>query len=190
MSWTFLREFLANWKATGAVAPSSAGLARRMVLEAGVAEADCILELGPGTGSVTSLIHSTMRPGARYLGLDMNPVFVATLKRRFPDLRFETAPAQEYDYTEFHRAEGKFDAILSGLPWTAFPEALQVSILDRIMPRLREGGVMVTFAYSGFHLLPNGRRFRALLRERCSRLEASRTVWPNLPPAFVYSAVK
>lgn len=79
---------------------------------------------------------------------------------------------------------------MSGLPWTAFPEALQVAILDRIMPRLREGGVLVTFAYSGFHLLPNGRRFRALLRERCSRLGVSHTVWSNLPPAFVYSAVK
>jgi phospholipid N-methyltransferase len=190
MSWTFFREFLANWKATGAVAPSSAGLARRLVLDAGIERADCILELGPGTGSVTTLIRSTMRPGARYLGLDTNPVFVATLRRRFPDLRFEAAPAQEFDCAEFHGQNGKFDAIVSGLPWTAFPESLQIAILDRIMPRLREGGVLVTFAYSGFHLLPNGRRFRALLRERCSRLEASRTVWPNLPPAFVYSAVK
>lgn len=190
MSWTFFREFLANWKATGAIAPSSEALARRMVLDAGIERAESILELGPGTGSCTTLVRSTMRPGARYLGLDMNPVFVATLRRRFPDLRFETAPAQEFDYTEFHGAGGAFDAILCGLPWTAFPEALQIAILDRIMPLLGAGGVMATFAYTGFHLLPNGRRFRSLLLDRCSRLEVSRTVWPNLPPAFVYSAAK
>lgn len=186
----FFREFLANWKATGAVAPSTEDLARRMLIEADIGRADSILELGPGTGSVTQLIRATMSPSSSYLGLDMNPVFVAALRRRFPDLRFEAAAAQEFDYAGFQGAEGRFDAIVSGLPWSAFPEALQVSILDRVMPRLREGGVLVTFAYTGFHLLPNGRRFRTLLRERCSRLESSRTVWPNLPPAFVYSAVK
>ena len=190
MSWTFFREFLANWKATGAVAPSSVGLARRMVQAAGIENAQSILELGPGTGPFTSLIRGAMRPGARYLGLDMNPAFVATLRSRFPELRFEAKPAQEFDYPEFLGPEGSFDAIVSGLPWTAFPESLQIAILDRIMPHLREGGVMTTFAYSGFHLLPNGRRFRSLLLERCSRLDESRTVWPNLPPAFVYAAVK
>lgn len=190
MSWVFFREFLANWKATGAVAPSSAQLARRMIRAAGIERADCILELGPGTGPFTSLIRGAMRPGARYLGLDMNPAFVTSLRHRFPGLRFEAAPAQEFDYAAFLGADGRFDAIVCGLPWTAFPEALQVAILDQVMPRLREGGVMATFAYSGFHLLPNGRRFRTLLRERCSRLDESQTVWPNLPPAFVYSAVR
>jgi phosphatidylethanolamine/phosphatidyl-N-methylethanolamine N-methyltransferase len=190
MSWAFFREFLFNWKATGAVAPSSAGLARRMVRDAGIERARCILELGPGTGPCTALIRAAMPPGARYLGLDMNPAFVAGLRRRFPDLSFETAPAQEFDYDAFLGPGGEFDAIVSGLPWTAFPEALQVAILDHVLPRLRAGGVLVTFAYSGFHLLPNGRRFRALLGQRCSQLEASPTVWANFPPAFVYSMVK
>lgn len=190
MSWMFFREALANWRATGAVAPSSEGLARRMIRAAGVESAQCILELGPGTGPFTAQICSAMPAGARYLGLEMNPAFVATLRARFPHLRFETAPAQDFDYAEFLGPNGRFDAIVSGLPWTAFPEVLQVAILDHVMPLLREGGVLTTFAYSGFHLLPNGRRFRSLLRDRCSRLDASQTVWPNLPPAFVYSAVK
>jgi phosphatidylethanolamine/phosphatidyl-N-methylethanolamine N-methyltransferase len=190
MSWAFFREFLVNWKATGAVVPSSAALARRIVRDAGIERARTILELGPGTGSITAMLRSTMPPGARYLGLDMNPAFVEGLRGRFPDLAFEAAPAQEYDYAGFLGAGGKFDAIVSGLPWSAFPEVLQIAILDRVMPRLREGGVLATFAYSGFHVLPNGRRFRALLGERCTRLDASPTVWANLPPAFVYSAVR
>ncbi|MSU36165.1 MAG: methyltransferase domain-containing protein [Pedosphaera sp.] len=190
MSWAFFREFLANWKATGAIAPSSAGLARRMVQAAGIDQAGSILELGPGTGPFTALIREAMRPGALYLGLELNPNFVARLRSRFPDLAFEAAPAQEFDYSSFLGGIESFDAIVSGLPWTVFPEPLQVAILDRVMPRLRDGGVMTTFAYSGFHLLPNGRRFRALLRQRCSRLETSPTVWLNVPPAFFYAAVK
>lgn len=190
MSWIFFREFLSNWKATGAVAPSSRVLAGCMVSAAGVDRAGSILELGPGTGPFTEKIHEAMMPGARYLGLDMNPAFVSTLRRRFPELRFETAPAQDFDYDSFLGSGGKFDCIVSGLPWTAFPESLQTAILNRVMPLLRDGGTLSTFAYSGFHMLPNGRRFRALLAQRCSQLHATPTVWRNLPPAFVYTAIK
>jgi phospholipid N-methyltransferase len=190
MSWAFFREFLVNWKTTGAIAPSSPRLARRMIQAAGIERAQCILELGPGTGPFTSLIQESMPAGSRYLGLEMNASFAAALRLRFPGLRFETAAAQEFDYSPFLAAGEGFDAIVCGLPWTAFPESLQVAILDHVMPHLRNGGTMVTFAYTGFHLLPNGRRFRTLLRQRCARLHASRTVWPNFPPAFVYSATK
>jgi phospholipid N-methyltransferase len=190
MSWTFFREFLLNWKATGAVAPSSRHLARRIVEAAGIAGSRRILELGTGTGAFTELIHESMPSGAAYLGIDMNPKFIATLHGRFPAMRFETAAAQEFDYAAFLGAGSSFDAIVSGLPWTAFPRPLQESILDHVLPHLRSGGVLATFAYTGFHLLPGGRSFRELLRGRCSRLETTRTVWRNLPPAFVYAAVK
>lgn len=190
MSWTFFREFLFNWKATGAIAPSSQGLARRMVKAANVSQARTILELGPGTGAFTSLIHSTMPAGGRYLGLDMNPTFIARLSQRHPDLRFVAAAAQDFDFNNFLGEGEQFDAIISGLPWTAFPEALQIAILDHVMPRLKPGGVLTTFAYTGFHRLPSGQHFRDLLRKHCTSLTTTRTVWLNLPPAFVYAAVK
>ena len=190
MSWTFFREFLLNWKATGAIAPSSRYLARRIVDAANIAGATRILELGTGLGAFTALVHTTMPADASYLGIEMNPKFVETLHGRFPTMRFETAAAQEFDYAGFLGAGNTFDAIVSGLPWTAFPRSLQESILDQVLPHLRAGGVLATFAYSGFHLLPGGRSFRELLQSRSSRLETTRTVWRNLPPAFVYAAVK
>ena len=190
MSWTFFREFLFNWKATGAIAPSSQGLGRCMVKAANVDESRCILELGPGTGAFTSLIRSAMPSGARYLGLDMNPTFITRLSRLHPDLRFATAAAQDFDFNDFLGEAEQFDAIISGLPWTAFPEALQISILDHVMPRLKKGGVLATFAYAGFHRLPSGKHFREKLASHCSTLKTTRTVWLNLPPAFVYAAVK
>lgn len=190
MSWTFFREFLGNWKTTGAVAPSSPALARRMVEAAGIGRAGHILELGPGTGAITAKVREAMPQGARYLGLDLNPNFVRELRPKFPGMHFEAVPAQDFEYGGFLGSEGQFDAIVSGLPWTAFPEPLQLSILDTVLPHLRPGGVLATFAYAGLHLLPSGRRFRGLLRGRCRRLELTPTVWGNLPPAFVYAAVK
>jgi len=47
-------------------------------------------------------------------------------------------------------------------------------------------GQFVTFAYLQGLLLPPGRRFVALLPKYFTHVSRSRTVWLNLPPAFVY----
>ena len=51
---------------------------------------------------------------------------------------------------------------------------------------LAPGGCFVTFAYYGFHQLPGGRRFRALLERLLPQVTTTEVVWANLPPAFVY----
>ena len=76
----FLREFIRNWKTVGAVAPSSRELAKLMMEAAGVAGAQRILELGPGTGAFTQAIADVMKPGASYLGLEVNETFVKQLR--------------------------------------------------------------------------------------------------------------
>jgi phospholipid N-methyltransferase len=187
MSWTFLREFLKNCQNTGAVAPSSPQLARKMMEAAGVAKARNLLELGPGTGAFTKEIRHVLPASASYLGLEMNSAFVSSLRAQFPDMRFENAAAQDFDYTPF-LADGGFDTIVSGLPWAALPESVQTALLDQIFRVLKPGGVFATFVYTGIHWLPRGQKFRRLLTSRSKQLELTSTVWQNLPPAFIYVA--
>lgn len=145
-----------------------------------------VVELGPGTGALTSAILDTLPHGSDYLGLELNPSFVETLRQRHPGHRFEIAAAQDFDFESVWPSDPTFDVIVSGLPWSAFPQSLQTAILDRVLPGLRPGGRFATFAYYGFHHLPNGRRFRQLLHSRLTGVESSRVLWANLPPAFVY----
>lgn len=187
---TFIKELRHNWKTIGAVAPSSPALAERMMEAAGVWQARRILELGPGTGALTTAIADTMPHASEYLGIELNDTFVQQLRPRFPKLRFECADAQHFDYSQVLAADEKFDAVISGLPWTAFPRGLQESILGKVLPHLAPGGCFATFAYWGFHQLPGGRQFRALLHELTHGVETTRIVWGNLPPAFVYIARK
>ncbi len=187
---TFLKEFCRNWQAVGAVAPSSPALAERMMEAAGVWQAKRVLELGPGTGALTSAISGIMPHEADYVGIELNDAFVQKLRPRFPRMRFECADAQQFDFSSILSSEEKFDTIISGLPWTAFPRGLQESILSNVLPQLASGGSFVTFAYYGFHQLPSGRRFRDLLHEMTHGVETTRVVWANLPPAFVYVARK
>ncbi|WP_170157170.1 class I SAM-dependent methyltransferase [Roseimicrobium gellanilyticum] len=170
------------------MAPSSLALARRIAEAAKIHESKRVLELGPGTGALTEAVAEALPKGSEYLGLELNEIFVKQLGQRFPNLRFEAVPAQEFDFNQWPGEGETFDAVVSGLPWTAFPESLQKAILDHVLPRLRPGGIFVTFAYTGFHLLPKGRCFRDLLASRCYKLTTTTTVWGNLPPAFVYVA--
>src|SRR5882757_7289042 len=131
MSWTFFREFVKNCQNTGSVVPSSEALARHMMKAARVADAGNLLELGPGTGAFTREIQQTLPQNASYLGLDMNPAFVASLKSQFPAMHFEQAAAQDFDYSSY-MSGGGFDTIVSGLPWAALPAAVQNALLERI----------------------------------------------------------
>jgi phospholipid N-methyltransferase len=187
MSWTFFREYVKNFRDTGALAPSSPQLARQMVHAARVHEARNLLELGPGTGAFTQEIQRKLSPGAGYLGLEMNGTFVSSLRGQFPEMRFEQAAAQDFDYAPF-LDQGGFDAIVSGLPWANLPESLQTDLLEQIFQVLKPGGVFATFVYSGIHWLPRGQRFRRLLAHRSRHVKTTPTVWNNLPPAFIYVA--
>lgn len=189
MSWIFFREFLKNCQNTGSVVPSSDRLARHMMKAARVGEARNLLELGPGTGAFTREITKTLPQGANYLGLDMNPAFIASLRDQFPALRFEHAAAQEFNYDSY-MSEGGFDTIVSGLPWAALSEPVQTALLERIFTVLKPGGVFATFVYTGIHWLPRGQRFRRLLTRRSGQVKLTPTVWGNFPPAFVYVASK
>lgn len=187
---TFLKEFCRNWQSVGAIAPSSPALAERMMEAAGVWQAKRVLELGPGTGALTAAIADAMPHDATCLGIELNESFVRDLRPRFPSMRFECACAQEFDFSTILPPGEKFDAVISGLPWTAFPPTLQKAILDNVLPHVAIGGCFATFAYWGFHQLPSGRRFRRLLHDLTHGVETSRVVWNNLPPAFVYTARK
>jgi phospholipid N-methyltransferase len=131
-----------------------------------------------------------MPRASEYLGIELNNTFVQQLCTRYPKLRFECADAQQFDFTQVLASDEKYDVVISGLPWTAFPRSLQQSILSNVLPHLAPGGCLATFAYWGFHQLAGGRQFRSLMHELRHGVETTRVVWKNLPPAFVYIARK
>src|SRR4051812_31800987 len=87
-SLKFFAGFLRNPFTTGSVVPSSPALAHRLIDSEKFRTASFVIEIGPGTGAVTEVILSRMRDRTHYLGLDLEPAFVATLTKTFPDARF------------------------------------------------------------------------------------------------------
>jgi phosphatidylethanolamine/phosphatidyl-N-methylethanolamine N-methyltransferase len=186
----FLRQFLASHVETGAVASSSQGLAELITDFASLDKANVVIELGPGTGVFTEKILEKMRDNGIFFALEINPRFVEATRVRCPQCRVLHDSAAHARKHLNGLGIQHCDSVVSGLPWAAFPEDLQDEILDAVVDVLKPGGTFVTFAYLPGLLLQTGKRFGRKLCSRFSQVERSPTVWRNIPPAFVYRAIK
>jgi phosphatidylethanolamine/phosphatidyl-N-methylethanolamine N-methyltransferase len=181
----FLGRFLRNPRRVGAVAPSSRCLARQMMAAVDLGPAVRLVELGPGTGAFTREIVARLSPGARYLVVDVDPTFVARLRRRWPELDCVCASASTLPALAAERGLTRVDHIVSGLPFASLPVETTRSILDAIDAILRVGGTFTTFQYVHAFRLPPAVAFRRDMTARLGAPPQMALVVRNLPPAQV-----
>jgi len=188
----FLLEFVRRPKNTGAVAPSSSALARCIVDEIGLEAASLVVEYGPGNGAFTGEIIERISPEADFVAIENNERMLSMLRRNHPEADIvHNSIAEAPGLLEDRGHErGAVDAIVSGLPWASFGDALQDRLLEATMDILRPEGKFATFAYIHGLVLPTAREFREKLEARFSEVRRSPVVWKNVPPAFVYRCTK
>ncbi|MEM1068216.1 MAG: methyltransferase domain-containing protein [Planctomycetota bacterium] len=183
---TFLKNFVRNPTQVGAIAPSSSALAEMMVDWFDWDQIRNVVEFGPGTGVFTEAIERRRHPDCKFLAIERSPELVAATRARCPGVTVvEDSATRVGEICQQHSID-KLDAVLCGLPWASFPDALQREIIDAMLQMLGPGGKFATFAYWQGVVLPAGIRFSRLLNESFSTVQKSPTVWRNLPPAFVY----
>jgi len=179
-------QFLRSPRSVGMVLPSSRGLAKLMVEPVDFTQPLTIIEFGPGTGTITSRIAERLRPHSRYIGIETNKKFFDDMSIYFPHFNFVNRSAAEIEAILKSLNIESVDAILSGIPWASLPARLQPEILDGAVRSLRPGGVFVTFAYVPGLLLPAAQMLRRQLKARFTKVQTSRVIWNNFPPAFTY----
>jgi len=185
-----LDEFVRKPMSVGAVAPSSWRLAELITDVAELGRAATVVEFGPGTGAFTEVILRKLQPGASFFAIEANETFAGLTRKRCPGVEvFHDSAASVRALLE-SRGHTSCDCIVSGLPFASFSSAQQDAILAAIVDVLEPGGRFVTFAYLNGTLWPAARRFRRRLFEEFSEVSATRTIWRNLPPAYVYRAVR
>ncbi len=174
----FLKGFLREPKGVGSVIPSSRFLERRMVRMAGVAGADSVIELGPGTGGTTRAILGAMPESATLLAVELDPVF-ADLVRGFDDKRLivhHGSAEHLCDALATHRLRAP-KAILSGIPFSTMPIDVGKRIVEAIRDVLAPGGCFVAYQFRG----AVAERARPILGEPEVSLEVL-----NVPPMRCY----
>jgi len=177
----FLRRWLRNPKAVGAVMPSGRSLASAMAAEVDLAAPGAVVELGGGTGNITAALLEAGVPARDIAVVERDPSFARVIATRFPEVRVLQGDAAELRRLLRKAGIGPVKAVVSGLPLLSIPDRICLRIVSEAIESLNENGVLVQFTYGPAS--PVSRRILSRLG-----LMAQRTSWvvDNIPPASVW----
>lgn len=183
----FLMAVLRSPATVGALAPSSSHLAARLATVVPRVGAPVVVELGPGTGSVTTAIGYRLGGRGRHLAVEIDPVLADYLRAEHAGVEVLVGDAVELRRLLAEQQVPAVDAVVSGLPWSLIDPAAQRAIVHATARSLAPAGCFTTFAYVHALSMSRARQFRALLEEVFDEVLTTRTVWWNLPPAVTYA---
>ncbi|HHG8626851.1 TPA: class I SAM-dependent methyltransferase [Raoultella ornithinolytica] len=166
---SYLRQFIADPRTTGALLPSSAVLCRAMMNQVDWGVSLSIAELGAANGVLTRGILSRMRRDAMLDAYEINPGFIGQL-RTIDDRRLNVVAASA------ERLINPYDIVFSCLPLLSLPLRISMRILNQIRQQMSADGLFIQFQYSPLSETLLSRYFR------WQRIVVMR----NLPPALVY----
>jgi phosphatidylethanolamine/phosphatidyl-N-methylethanolamine N-methyltransferase len=174
----FAKSMKDDPKRVGALKPSSQGLARMMAAQVDQGLDGKILELGPGTGSLTEGLLAAGVPEERLIMLEMGPEFCALLGDRYQAAKIVQGDA--FDLKNFARnhLDAPLAAIVSGLPLFNFGAGKRRQLIHDCLDLLDPEGSFIQFTY----------RFKPPVtrNEQAFRMSSTRRIWWNLFPAKVW----
>jgi phospholipid N-methyltransferase len=146
----FLRESIRNLRETGSVAPSSRFLCRSIASKIDPEKAQVVIELGPGDGVITRYLLDRLKPTARLLIFEINPVFVEKIRSTFQDPRLTVIHDSAEHIGRYLISHGieAVDYVVSGIPFIMLPDVLAEDITAACKTWLRTGGGFIQFHYS------------------------------------------
>jgi ubiquinone/menaquinone biosynthesis C-methylase UbiE len=133
----------------------------KLVAQADLAPGLRILEIGCGTGNVTTRVKRA-EPGADVVGTDPDPLALARAQRKaggMSGIRFERAYAQELPF-----ADGEFDRVLSSMMLHHLDYDVKAGAAAEIHRVLRPGGVLHIVDIGGPVTASDGLMARRMLR--------------------------
>lgn len=190
MAWSMNARFkfsdslnlIKSFRTSGTITPSSKVLIKTLLAPIDFESARCIIELGPGTGCVTSSILDRMHPECVLICFEVNGDFVNQLEAlQDTRLRVVNACASSIRSILDDLNIEKVDHIVSSLPLSLIDDEVVKRILESVKSNLCEGGRFLQFQYS----LSNYAELKPIFKN--VRLDFT---FRNMPPAFVYECTK
>jgi phosphatidylethanolamine/phosphatidyl-N-methylethanolamine N-methyltransferase len=134
-----------------------------------------VVELGPGTGAITSALLARGISAGRLLLIESEPQFVAVLRRLYPGIDIRCGDALGL---EQHLAPAaKVAAVVSGLPLLHFPAEFRRQLIRRSLACQNTGGLFIQLSYGWRPPIPAEPGFSI----------AKKIVWSNFPPAHIWT---
>ncbi|MBS0364276.1 MAG: methyltransferase [Proteobacteria bacterium] len=134
----------------GSIVPSSRFLIKQLLQPIDWQRAGVIVEYGPGVGTITAELLRHMRADATLIAIEMNPDFVAYLKRTIADPRLQVVEGSAVDVAEIlrHCGQTRADYIISGIPFSTIDAPLRERILRNTHDALQSRGAFLVYQFS------------------------------------------
>jgi phosphatidylethanolamine/phosphatidyl-N-methylethanolamine N-methyltransferase len=174
----FLRSWIEKPLHMGAVMPSGRVLARTMAQYVDIDSAGPVVELGPGTGAITSALIERGVDQKRLVLVEYNPGFCALLRDRYPHAKVVQGDAYTLRDSLWNVLNTPASAVVSGLPLVTKPMLTRLKLIREAFLALAPGAPFVQFTYSVAPPIPKSLPGVST--------EASERIWMNLPPARVW----
>lgn len=193
-TWEFLAAGLRQFDKNASLVPSSPFLVKAMLEAVPLARAKCVVELGPGVGTVTEEILKQLAPGAHLHAIELDSKFLGIMRKRLPDPRLRPILGSAVETARLVQADGcacRADVVFSSLGFALMEPALRRQIVQSAIDALAPRGQFVQYAYlharwvnytqhEGFNRFHAGRFFA----RRFEHIE-EKVVMANVPPAVV-----
>jgi phosphatidylethanolamine/phosphatidyl-N-methylethanolamine N-methyltransferase len=174
----FLRSWIEKPLRMGAVMPSGRLLARTMAQYVNIDSDGPVVELGPGTGAITSALIEHGVDQKRLVLVEYNPGFCALLRDRYPHAKVVQGDAYTLRDSLRNVLSAPASAVVSGLPLVTKPMLTRLKLIRDAFVALAPGAPFVQFTYSVAPPIPKSLPGVST--------EASERIWMNLPPARVW----
>ncbi|PSK95452.1 phospholipid N-methyltransferase [Murinocardiopsis flavida] len=182
----FVRVAAGRPRRVGAVLPTSAWGGRALAQVVPASRPATVVELGPGTGSVSDVVHQRLAPGSTHIAIELDADMVRHLREAKPWLDVVHGDAADLRALLAEHDVGELDAVVSALPWTLMTGEQQSRVLAEVARALRPGAPFTTIVYNHGISTLQGRLFRRRLERVFDEVLLTRTVWRNMPPARTY----
>nr|WP_188986626.1 methyltransferase domain-containing protein [Saccharopolyspora subtropica] len=169
----------------GAATPTSAAVAATVAQVVPTTGTPVVVELGPGTGSLSNGIHRRLPAGARHIGIELGKELVEHLRAHKPWMEIVHGDAADLLALLDKHGVDRVDAVISSIPWSLLPGDAQDHILRQAAEALAPQGAFTALTYLPADQMPGGRRFRAKLTQTFDEV-LTHITWRNLPPILHY----
>lgn len=176
--FTFGSALLSNPGPVGSAVPSSPFLARRIAGFLPRTPKGYVVELGAGTGAITSALLDRGIPADRLISVEQSASMVKLLHRRFPLVNIVLGDAAELrTLLKAYLTNGvrEISYVVSSLPLRSLPENVVRSIVKEIQHVLHKDGKLLQYTYD---LRRTPHRSLSGFKRRYTTV-----VWANFPPA-------
>ena len=143
----FFSKFLKKPKEVAAVIPSSKYLISRIINNIDFSTTKCIVEYGPGVGTITKEILKNLNQDAKSICFETNSKFCTFLNKNLNDSRLivinDSAEKLNFYLEKFNI--NNIDYVLSSIPFSLIKKENKKNIIKKTRDNLRKDGKFIIY---------------------------------------------